>query len=244
MRRLILRAFIRHTTNTAHPPLYLTLFGMYISAFFQNNFTKWSGISLNLIFYCLTLLVLFDLSERVLKKKQLSAFAVFLYGISVGAVSTIVFIRVYMILTFFSVASVDIHAYIMKKETDSLHATKNRIPILSAAWVVLYSGKPFTILFSDFSVLCFFFFCVFLLILRKYRSLLKYVLIMTASFIGYLAVWPYIYRDVFVGERGTQVRYYAANAVGEYTVKPCFALYAFTMNTPWAESAYVSCLFC
>lgn len=205
------------TTNTAHPPLYLTLFGMYISAFFQNNFTKWSGISLNLIFYCLTLLVLFDLSQRVLKKKPLSVFTVFLYGIGVGTVSTIVFIRVYMILTFFSVAYVDIHARMMEKEADLPQSAKtlyyNYLPLILCFILGGLSQYYFLILAFFIS----FFFCVFLLILHRFRSLASYILVMTAGFLGYLASWPYFFRDVFDGDRGTQVRYYAANAVGKYS---------------------------
>ena len=44
-------AFYRSASrNTAHPPLYLTVLGMVISAVSCDYFTKWSGLSLNIFF--------------------------------------------------------------------------------------------------------------------------------------------------------------------------------------------------
>ncbi|SFW23268.1 ArnT family glycosyltransferase [Ruminococcus flavefaciens] len=190
--------------NKAHPPLYLTLFGMYVSAFFQNNFTKWSGITFNIVFFVLTLLVLYDLSYKLLKKRRLAIFSVFLYGASIGAVSTAVFIRVYMMLTFFTISFVDLHIHLCLKKADENSSISKRLLVYLGILITLVLGS----LSQYYFVVMAFFVCllyfIILLATKRKRLIVEYIIIIITGLAVYFAIWHNFFRDLFKESRGTE----------------------------------------
>lgn len=90
---------IKSIKKDAHPPIFYILLELTISMFFPGRFTKWGGITLNLFFFILTLITLYMLSKRLLRSRLWGMVITFVYGISIGAVSTVVFIRMYMVLS-------------------------------------------------------------------------------------------------------------------------------------------------
>lgn len=80
-----------------HPPLFYFIFHT-INSFFPNHFTKWTGLTLNLIIFLLTQLALYQLAKQFLSPIK-SLLPVIFYGFSVAAICTVVFIRNYMLLT-------------------------------------------------------------------------------------------------------------------------------------------------
>lgn len=190
--------------NTAHPPMYLTLFGIYTSVFFRNDFTKWSGITFNIIFYILTLIVLYDLAMQLLKNRKLAMLTVFFYGASSGAVSTVVFVRVYMMLTFFTVLFADVNMHLLKRMTDEKMTFRKRITLYAATAFLLMLGalsQYYFIVFAFFMCLCVW---LVLLAAKRFRLLAEYTVTCVAGLIVYICVWPKIFRDLFSGDRGTE----------------------------------------
>ena len=190
--------------NGAHPPLYLTLLGMFISAVSPNHFTKWSGISLNILFFILTLLVVYDLAKRLLKKEKLALLAVFLCGISVGIASITIFIRPYSIYTFFTTAFADIHVLMLEKNLH-LHITGKKRAFLWLGTALLFILGALTqyyfLVFAFFMCLGFWLILVFT---RERRLLLEYTLTIAGSFAIYYSLWPKVLRDILTGGRGTE----------------------------------------
>lgn len=92
-----------------HPPLYYLFMHAVCSAFQNPPFTKWTGIGLNLFFFSLTQFGLLLLSARLLsdgEKPELTPPALLpglLYGLSAGAASGVVFIRMYAMMTMWAV---------------------------------------------------------------------------------------------------------------------------------------------
>ena len=92
-----------------HPPLYYLFMHAVCSAFQNPPFTKWTGIGLNLFFFSLTQFGLLLLSARLLsdgEKLELTPPALLpglLYGLSAGAASGVVFIRMYAMMTMWAV---------------------------------------------------------------------------------------------------------------------------------------------
>ena len=92
-----------------HPPLYYLFVHAVCSLFRRPPFTKWTGIGLNLFFFSLTQLGLLLLSARLLsdgEKPELTPAALLpglLYGLSAGAASSVVFIRMYAMMTMWAV---------------------------------------------------------------------------------------------------------------------------------------------
>ena len=92
-----------------HPPLYYLFVHAVCSVFRDPPFTKWTGIGLNLFFFSLTQLGLLLLSARLLsdgERLTLTPTALLpglLYGLSAGAASSVVFIRMYAMMTMWAV---------------------------------------------------------------------------------------------------------------------------------------------
>ena len=84
-----------------HPPLYYWLFNA-ASSLTPGVFSKWTGLILDYLIYMAALLLLYRLCMRLFGSRFLSAAAVGLYGLSVIGLSTMLMIRMYVLLTAFS----------------------------------------------------------------------------------------------------------------------------------------------
>ena len=90
-----------NTAKDVHPPLFY--FAIHImSILFWGHFSKYIGFLLNLIFFYGTIYILRKIFILI-NKKHLSIPNLILYGGSIGAISTVMFQRMYMMLTFFTV---------------------------------------------------------------------------------------------------------------------------------------------
>ena len=106
-------------TQDVHPPLYYILIHT-ICSFFPNTFSKWFGLGLNFVLFALCQVVLYKLSIEMLKTRGKSLLVCALWGFGVGALNTVLFIRMYALLTLFVLLSFLIHVKITQT---------NKIPI-------------------------------------------------------------------------------------------------------------------
>jgi len=84
-----------------HPPLFYFLVHI-VSCLFYNTFSKYIIFSINLIFFIGTLIIISKILNK-LDCKYLRIPSIILYGASIGCISTVMFQRMYMMLTFFSI---------------------------------------------------------------------------------------------------------------------------------------------
>ena len=89
-------------TQDVHPPLYYWLFNM-VSSLFPNTFSKWTGLGLDFVIYMLTLLCLYKLLMRLFSSRDIASAGVILYGLCLLGMSTMLMIRMYVLLTLLSV---------------------------------------------------------------------------------------------------------------------------------------------
>ena len=89
-------------TQDVHPPLYYMLIHL-VSSLFRGSSSMWIGLGVNVVLYLLTLAALYFLALRLYGSEELGAIAVLLYGLSVIGTSTVMMIRMYMLLTLFTV---------------------------------------------------------------------------------------------------------------------------------------------
>lgn len=89
-------------TQDTQPPLYYMLLHTMCSIF-QGSFSKWLGLSINLALYLGTLLILYRIGRMVLESRLYACAAVLLYGLSYGGLSTVLMVRMYILLTFLTV---------------------------------------------------------------------------------------------------------------------------------------------
>ena len=90
-----------NTAKDVHPPLFY--FAIHImSIIFWGHFSKYIGFLVNLIFFYGTIYLLRKIFILI-NKKHLAIPNLILYGASIGAISTVMFQRMYMMLTFFTI---------------------------------------------------------------------------------------------------------------------------------------------
>ena len=90
---------IWNQSRDVHPPLFYILVHI-VSSFFLGNFSKYIVFIINIIFYILTSIYIFKIF-KLYKKEKVGLIALILYGLSMGAISTVMFQRMYMMMTFF-----------------------------------------------------------------------------------------------------------------------------------------------
>jgi hypothetical protein len=88
--------------DTAHPSLYFFLLHT-VSSFFPNQFSKWYGFSINLLCYIGTIIVIYLLANCLFHSKKKALLASAIWTFSLGAISGVLYLRMYLLLTFFTV---------------------------------------------------------------------------------------------------------------------------------------------
>lgn len=113
-----------------HPPLFYFLVHT-VSIFFMGHFSKYIIFSINLVFMILSLWTIKNIFEK-LDKKHLIVPALILYGFSMGAISTVIFQRMYSMLNFFVLMFISANIDIIKKDFDIDKKLWNKL-----TWIVL-----------------------------------------------------------------------------------------------------------
>ena len=90
---------IWNQSRDVHPPLFYLLVHI-VSSLFLGTFSKYIVFSINIIFYILTCIYIYKIF-KLYKKEKAGIIAVILYGLSIGAISTVMLQRMYMMMTFF-----------------------------------------------------------------------------------------------------------------------------------------------
>ena len=81
-----------------HPPLYYWLLNI-ASSFVPGQFSMWTGLVLDYLIYMLCLVLLYAAVLELLGSRHCAVAAVFLYGLSTIGLSTMLMIRMYVLLT-------------------------------------------------------------------------------------------------------------------------------------------------
>ena len=188
-----------------HPPLYYLLLKMFCSAFsliLPSVFSKWCGILLNISFFILTIPILFKLAEYLTKSSIFAIITCILYGFGIGAVSTVVFLRMYMMFTFFSVLFTYINALLWKRLWEEKSDSKTAVyAALCLATIMGFLSHYYFVVYAFF-ISVFIWVCS--IIVKRYRFAIKYALTMAIGILGSFLIWPDMRNDIFTGYRGEE----------------------------------------
>lgn len=181
-----------------HPPLYYILIHT-ISSFFPDVFSKWFGLSLNLIFFITTQFLLYSLGLHVFKDRYKSLLPVIFYGFSVPAVSTLAYIRAYMLLTMFTVLMFLI--FLKYIETVKIHP-ETSYAMLWQIFLVLIAGGLTHYYFFVTSFCACAFVCFFLLYHKKLLSLSAFAGTALSAVAGCFLIFRPMTSHILNSERG------------------------------------------
>lgn len=179
-----------------HPLLFYFLLHT-VCSFSPDKMSPWQAGSINLFFFMLTLLVFYKLSKLFIKDDYLAMVPVFLWGFSAVGLSTVLFLRMYMLQTFFAVLLL----YEVSKMLIENEANKKQL-FLIFLWATLGN-------LTQFSSLIFAFFVavvagVVLLYRKNFKVLILFSLVMLLSVVALFAVYPQAYGVLFHSMRGTE----------------------------------------
>ncbi|MBO5473831.1 MAG: hypothetical protein J6A08_08615 [Lachnospiraceae bacterium] len=204
-----------------HPPVYYWVFHT-IESLTPGVFSKWTGLMLNLFFHGINLVLLTYLSYLMCGRNRKAALGVTLfYGLTPAAVSGVVFIRMYEMLTMWVLICAILHVGAVKSREEA--ALAERVSAgdedAGAAAVRKLSRQKFLIPLSVVTYLGFltqyyyfiflFFigaaFCVYLLWRdRSVRNCLRYGISQMAAFALAYLTYPSCLGQMFRGQRGAQ----------------------------------------
>ena len=174
-------------TLDVHPPLYYFLLHT-ICSFFPDRFSWWFAFGLNLAFYAGSVLLLFAVGKALKMTDLQSVLAAALWALSAAGTDNVVFLRMYMMLTFLTLASVYLHIRLIN---DFRRIYVAGIFLLNiAAFLTQYYAYIFAFFLTAFTVL-------FLLTRREFRRAVLYGLTVLASVGAAVAAFPAVFKHLF-----------------------------------------------
>ena len=183
-------------SRDVHPPFYYFLFHT-IASFTPNVFSKWTGITLNILLFIACWLILYKLSKLFLKDSYLSLLPSVIWGFSSGAISSIVFIRMYVLMTVWVLSTSYFHMKAIKMQTFK-KSTLGWIYLITFLGVMTHY---YYIVFACFMSIIY---CIYLLYKKKIKYLVGYCLTMFGSLGSAVLFYPALINHIFLGYRGTE----------------------------------------
>lgn len=177
-----------------HPPLFYMLVHL-VSSIAYGVFSKYIIFAINLVFMLLTcytirkIFILFD-------KKYLGLIAILFYGLSMGAASTAVFLRMYAMLSFFCLMYLYLNLRILKNNLDITKKDKWKL------FFTVLLGFLTQYYFCVFALLIFVLMCIRMIYKKEYKTLRRYIVIHVVTAIVGLILFPAAIKHIFFSYRG------------------------------------------
>lgn len=197
-----------------HPPVHFMLLHT-MSSVFQRTLSPWLGCGINLICLGITLWLLLRLGRQLAdifnlegKGRQLGILAVLLYGMSTGALATVLLIRMYGLLSCLCVALFSMH--VEKWKTQGFDKkNKALIAITVLGFLTQYFFLFYCILLAAVTA-------ALLLYRHRTRELWCYIRSMVIAAVIGLVLFPFAISDVFSSGRGTEALGNLASGLAGY----------------------------
>ncbi len=114
------KAVYANQAADVHPPLYYWLFNI-ASSLTPGVFSKWTGLILDLIIYLAALVLLYMLAKELFDSDVCALAAVAIYGTSLLGLSTMLMIRMYVLLSMLTILLAYLTARLMREKKPSLY---------------------------------------------------------------------------------------------------------------------------
>nr|MBP3258879.1 glycosyltransferase family 39 protein [Bacilli bacterium] len=175
-----------------HPPLFYFLVH-FISSLFYGIFSKYIIFILNLIFFVSSLFIIKKIMKE-LKHDELTIPAMILYGASIGCISTVMFQRMYMMMTFFGLCYL---CLTLKLINDNFEIKKKRW------WIItILLGFLTQYYFCVYIAIIFMLISIYLLLNKQFKKWFKYLRVHIIPAISGIIFYPFSIEDIFFSYRG------------------------------------------
>lgn len=174
-------------SQDVHPPLYYWLFNI-ASSVVRPGFTKWTGLALDGVIYALALFVLYKLCMKLFKSWTVSLSAVIVYGISHIGVSTMLMIRMYVLLTLLTLVLAYLIVSIIEKPRSVYY------PLVGLTILAGLMTQYYYVFYAFFLCAAF---VIFSLIKKQYRSVIAFSVCAFAGVAAMFVVFPPFFGQLF-----------------------------------------------
>ena len=181
-----------------HPPLFYLLLHT-ASSFVPDQFSMTAGLMVNLIFFIMSAIVLYFLGKDVFQNPVCGLLIALLYGISYGGLNTLVYIRMYMLMT--TMALLHLWVYLKYFEQKSVPVKGYMLLVLTMLGGML---SQYYFLFIAFALGVWY--TIKFLAEKRYQTLFKYLGTIAASAAVSLLIWPSMINHLFGGVRGKEAQ--------------------------------------
>ena len=187
-----------------HPPVYYFLLNI-ICSLSSGIFSKWQGLSLNLIFFVISELLIIAIANKVgNKNKAITWFSLALFGFSPAIISGITFIRMYMLLTSECMALILLHMNMLTDIKNSSSLSRFVKYLIQIA-VTVYIGFLTHYYFAVFAFFVAAFTTLYLFFSKNTRKTSYiYAITVIAGLLSAVLSYPASLRHIFRGYRGTE----------------------------------------
>jgi len=208
-----------NSKDDSHPPLYYMALHT-VSSLFRKRALPWMGCSLNLLFVFGVMFCLMKLGRKCMILLNCSSAGriagdgcALLYGLSMGALSTTLLIRMYAMLTFFCILLLWLHMNKLFGNDKDQEGFQKHNKILVLITVLGFWTQYF-----------FLFYClpmaavtvVMLFRAKRTKEVIRYLIsMMTAALIAIIG-FPFAIQDVLSGDRGTEVLHSISQGLSGY----------------------------
>lgn len=186
----------RNQISDTHPPVYHTLLHT-ICSFFPEKFSIWFGISISIFAMVVTAIVGYRIGLLLFNHNRiLSLCGMVAYLVSISTITQVMFIRMYVLLQIFTSCILYLHLlYVEEKEIRSWK-------FYVGLYLVTVLGTMTQYYYLIFAFFLAFGFCVFQLIKKQWKEVIKYVITMAISAGTVLLIFPAILTHLFHKEVG------------------------------------------
>lgn len=188
-----LSSVYKNQVEDVHPPLYYLLLRIFAS-FTINNFTKWTGLILNLIIFVFCAIMVYKIGKKLLKNTNYSLLLVILYGFSLFSMQNTTYIRMYQLLELELLMLVYWHIKNFNKELTKKELIKLGILVITG-FLTHYYYAVFAIGIYIVNMLQY-------IKEKQWKNILKYNIALIISAILAIIIFPACLKHIFEGYRG------------------------------------------
>lgn len=178
-----------------HPPFFYILLHT-ICSVFQGAFSKWFGLSLNIVILLLALVVIYCICEKHFGGKNMAIAATCMYAFSIGFMSTAMFIRMYALLTLMTLLCAYVHLNIWKSD---FQFNKKMLAALFFSILGGYYTQYYFVLYAIGMAAVM---TVLMILKQKWKNLFVYIFTLGCAAVTGILIWPFSIKHVFGGYRG------------------------------------------
>ena len=200
-----------------HPPVHFMLLHL-MSSIFKGDMSPMLGCAINLVAVLGVLWLIGLIGDKVFLSKYSTYAAMLLYGLSVGAVATTIWIRMYALLTLFTVWNLYFHIRNFGEPENDDESVITRVKLPKNKGIFIMTILSFwTQYFGLFFVFPIAVVTIFVLAKRKeIKRMWAYIRTMVLAGVVGVCVYPFAIGDVLYSSRGTEALSTWGNGLADY----------------------------